>query len=148
MGAIIIYLLIVVSGFLQSAGNSMNAQLKNSLQNPWLASSVSFSLILIVFLLLFAVFHKPLPSMTSLSTLPWWAPLGGLAGSMAFFLALLFVTKIGSGPFNGTVITANIIASLLIDHYGLFNMPIHSINMMRLIGGALMIGGIILISFF
>ena len=55
MVAISMYLLIIVSGFLQSAGNSMNAQLKNSLQNPWLASSVSFSLILIMFLLLFAV---------------------------------------------------------------------------------------------
>ncbi len=41
-----LYFLIIFAGILQAMGNSMNAQLRNSLQNPWLASIVSFGLIL------------------------------------------------------------------------------------------------------
>ena len=55
--------------------------------------------------------------------MPWWAPIGGITGAIAVFLGLVFVGKIGAGAFNGLLITANIIASLIIDHWGLLNMP-------------------------
>jgi len=37
-------------------------------------------------------------------------------------------------------------ASLVLDHYGWFHMPTHPINTGRIIGAALMIGGVFLIS--
>jgi transporter family-2 protein len=38
--------------------------------------------------------------------------------------------------------------SLVIDHFGLFGIQQHSLNVWRLLGGALMTGGIVLISVF
>jgi len=141
-----LYILIVLAGFLQALGNSMNAQLKSSLQNPWLASLVSFALITAFFLIAFAVMPRPLPSVEGVTAMPWWAPVGGLAGAVAVFLGLLFVAKIGAGAFNGLLITANILSSLLIDHWGWANMPIHSLNFGRVVGGIFMVAGILLIS--
>ena len=48
--------------------------------------------------------------------MPWWAPLGGLIGAVAVITGLLFVDKIGAGPFGGLTITANILMSLAVDH--------------------------------
>ncbi len=58
------------------------------------------------------------------------------------------VDKIGAGPFNGLVITANLVMSLAIDHYGLLRMPEHPMNWWRALGAILMVGGITLVSKF
>jgi transporter family-2 protein len=139
---------VLVAGAFQAFGNSMNAQLKTSLQNPWLASLVSFFLIVAFFAGAFAIMPTPLPSVSDLVAMPWWAPLGGLAGAIAVFLGLMFVSRLGAGPFNGLLIAANLITSLLIDHWGLLRMPVHSLNPWRIVGGALMVIGIFLISRF
>lgn len=141
-----LYPLIISAGVLQAMGNSMNAQLRNSLQNPWFASIVSFGLILAFFICAFAVMPRPLPTVDGIMNMPWWAPLGGLAGAVAVFVGLTMVDKVGAGPLNGMIITANILASLAIDHYGFLNMPAHPINIFRIVGGVLMVSGIILIA--
>ena len=61
---------------------------------------------------------------------------------------LLFVNKIGAGAFGGLTITANILMSLAVDHFGLFGIEQHSLNIWRVVGGALMVGGIALIAVF
>lgn len=148
MSAIYLYPVIIVAGILQAAGAAMSAQLKTSLANPWLASTVSFGLIVCVFILLFAVMPRPLPTAQGIAGMPWWAPLAGLAGALAVLMGLLYVDKIGAGPFNGLVITANILASLAIDHFGLLNMQVHEMSIWRALGAVLMVGGIVLISIF
>ena len=57
---------------------------------------------------------------------------------------LLFVNKVGAGPFAGLTITANLLRSVLVDQFGLFGMPVHLLNPWRILGGALMAGGIAL----
>ena len=80
--------------------------------------------------------------------MPWWAPLAGLTGAVAVFAELAFIDKIGAGPVNGLIITANLLASLAIDHFGLMNMPVHGLNVWRVVGGVFMTGGIALVSWF
>jgi transporter family-2 protein len=58
------------------------------------------------------------------------------------------VDKIGAGPLSGLIITANMVASVAIDHYGLLNMPVHPIGAWRAVGALLMVAGITLIARF
>jgi transporter family-2 protein len=148
MNAIQLYPLILIAGALQAWGPPMNGALRNALLNPWLASLISFLPIVIFLAILFACLPRPLPSMADISGMPWWAPLGGLVGAFAVVAGLLFVNKVGAGPFAGLTITANILMSLAIDHYGLFGMQTHQMNLPRAIGAGLMTGGIILIASF
>ena len=143
----LLYLFILVAGVLQAAGVAINGQLDKSLVNPWLAATVSFLPIVFVFLAMFAIRPLPLPSKETVSEMPWWAPIGGIAGAVAVLGGLLFVGKIGAGPLNGLVITANLLTSLAIDHFGWFHMPRHRINSARVGGAALMAAGIALIAF-
>ncbi|MBA2657214.1 MAG: DMT family transporter [Tatlockia sp.] len=143
-----IYLFVIISGILQAIGNPINAQLRILVQNPWLASVVSFTVILFACILLFIIIPKPTSNLNLITQLPWWAPLGGLAGAIAFFSGLLYIDKIGAATFNGLVITANVITSLVLDHYGWLNLPVQTINLYRCLGGCFMVLGVILIAKF
>lgn len=143
-----IYPFIILGGILQTCGAAMNAQLNSSLSNRWLASTVSFALITAFFMCLFAIFPSPLPTAESLAAMPWWAPLGGLVGAVQVYAGLTLVNKVGAGPFVGFTVTAALIASLVVDHYGLFHMPVHAIGIWRIVGALLMVGGIALIAKF
>jgi transporter family-2 protein len=74
--------------------------------------------------------------------------LGGLVGGFAVIAGLLFVNKIGAGPFAGLTITANILMSLVIDQSGWFGMNVHPVSGWRILGAGLMVGGIALIAKF
>ena len=60
--------------------------------------------------------------------MPWWAPLGGLVGAVQVYAGLTLVHKVGAGPFVGFTVTSALIASLFVDHFGLFHMPIHALS--------------------
>lgn len=143
-----LYPIILVCGALQAWGPPMNGALRNALTNPWLASTVSFLPIVAFLGVLFLCLPRPLPTAEGVSAMPWWAPLGGLVGAFAVVAGLLFVNKVGAGAFAGLTITANILMSLLIDQFGMFGMEVHALNTWRIVGGALMVGGIALIAIF
>lgn len=146
MNAVWIYPFIIMGGALQSCGAAMNAQLFQSLENKWLANVVSFALILAFFICVFALFPNPLPKVEGIAKMPWWAPLGGLVGAVQVYAGLTLVHKVGAGPFVGLTVTAALVMSLVLDHYGWFHMPVHAINLWRVSGAVLMIGGILLIA--
>jgi transporter family-2 protein len=148
VGMIWLYPVIVIAGMLQALGPPMNGQLRQSLVNPWLATLVSFGLVLALFIIVAAIFPRPVPTAQGLAAMPWWAPLGGVVGAFAVVTGLLFVNRVGAGPFAGLTITANILMSLAIDHFGWFGIEQHSLSVWRILGGALMTGGIVLIAMF
>lgn len=143
-----LYPIIVVAGALQAWGPPMNGALRKALTNPWLASTVSFLPIVALLAVVFLCVPRPLPTADGVSGMPWWAPLGGLIGSFAVVTGLLFVDKIGAGPFAGLTITANLLMSLLVDQFGWFGIEQHSLGIGRIAGGALMVAGIALIAAF
>jgi bacterial/archaeal transporter family-2 protein len=143
-----LYPLILAAGALQAWGPPMNGALRIALTNPWLASLVSFLPIVALLIVVFVCMPRPLPTIDGLTVMPWWSPLGGLIGAFAVVAGLLFVDRVGAGAFAGLTITANILMSLAIDHFGLLRMEVHSMNLGRAIGAALMVAGIVLISRF
>jgi transporter family-2 protein len=141
-----IYPFIILGGALQSCGAAMNSQLYQSLENKWLANVVSFVPILAFFICAFVMFPMPLPAGESISKMPWWAPLGGIVGAVQVYAGLTLVQKVGAGPFVGLTVTAALVMSLVLDHFGWFHVPVHALNPWRIAGAVLMVGGIFLIA--
>ena len=142
------YVFIIVGGLLQSCGSAMNAELYRSLKNPWLASLVSFALITAFFLGATAIMVKPLPTSEDILRMPWWAPLAGLVGAVAVYAGLKLVGTVGAGTYTALNVTAALVMSLIIDHYGLLRVQEHPCSLGRILGASLMIGGVTLISKF
>ena len=148
LGTLWLYPVILVAGALQAWGPPMNGALRNALTNPWLASLVSFLPIVALLGVMLVCMPRPLPTVEGIGGMPWWAPLGGLAGAFAVIAGLLFVNKVGAAAFAGLTITANILMSLVIDQFGLFGMEVHHLSLWRMVGGALMVVGIALVAAF
>ena len=143
-----IYLFIIVGGLLQACGSAMNAQLYRSLKNPWLASLVSFALIAAFFVCAVAIIPKPLPSLRDIQEMPWWAPLAGLVGAVAVYAGLKLVGQVGAGPYTALNVTAALLMSIAIDHFGLLRAEVHQCNLWRILGALLMVAGVTLIAKF
>jgi transporter family-2 protein len=143
-----LYPIIIVAGLLQAWGPPMNGVLKNALSNPWLASLISFLPIIALLSVLWVCLPRPMPTAAGIGGMPWWAPLGGVIGAFAVIAGLLFVDKVGAGTFAGLTITANILMSLAIDHFGLLGVQQHAMSPGRTIGAVLMVAGILAISNF
>ncbi len=139
---------IILGGALQSFGAAMNGQLHRSLVNPWLASAVSFALITFFFTGAFLILPHPLPSSRDLAAMPWWAVVGGLVGAVQVYAGLTLVTEVGAGAFMGFTVTAALLASLLIDHFGWLRMEQHALTPLRALGGLLLVAGVALIARF
>jgi transporter family-2 protein len=139
---------IIFGGALQSCGAAMNGQLNKSIVNPWLASAVSAAPILFFFIVAFLIMPRPLPTSQDLASMPWWAVIGGLVGAVQVYAGLTLVTKVGAGPFVGLTVTAALIMSLVIDHFGWFRMAYHPLNIWRIVGGLLLVGGVTFITKF
>ena len=139
---------IVVAGAAQAFATAMSGQMRAGFNNIWLASAIVFAINAFFYASMFALRPLPLPSVASLSAMPWWAPLSGLLGGLAGFAGFLFVDKIGAGVVNGVLLTANIVASVAIDHFALLGVPAHPASAARIAGALLMIAGVALINLF
>lgn len=137
---------IILGGALQTCGAAMNGQLNKSMVNPYLASAVSFLIITFFFLALFFAMPHPLPSLQDLKQMPWWAAFGGLVGAVQVFAGLTLVSRVGAGPFMAITVSSALIASLVVDHFGWFRMDVHPVNITKLGGLVLLIGGVFLIT--
>ena len=143
----LIYPFIIVAGCLQAAGAAMGGQLNKSTGNPWLVTAASFFVVFCFTGTLALVLTRSVDP-HGIATMPWWAPLGGVVGAVAVFAGFLFIQKLGAGAVNGLTITANLIASLVIDHFALFGTQPHPVGWLRVLGAALMAAGVVLIARF
>lgn len=141
--ALWLFPLIAAGGVLQAMGGPMNNALRVSMVNPWLATLVSFGLIVPVFLVVAAVFIRPLPTTAAIAGMPWWAPLGGIAGSLAVVAGLLFIGTVGAGVYAALTVSANLLTSIVIDHFGWLGVTPHPITPLRIVGAVLLVAGVV-----
>jgi transporter family-2 protein len=85
---------------------------------------------------------------TSLNSVPWWAWLGGLISLVPTVIGLTVAQRMGAGLFTGASITAALITSILLDHFGLVGFTRHAASPARLAGCAFMVCGLWLIARF
>lgn len=143
-----LYQLILIAGASQAWSPPIDSALRGSLENPWLASLISFLPVVALLACLLICLPPPLPSARGVAGMPWWALLGGLVGAIAVIAGLLFVGRVGAGAFAVLTITANILMSLVIDRHGWFGMAVHDLSAGHIAGAAQMVAGITRISKF
>ena len=99
-------------------------------------------------LLIQAFARQTLPTSHAVHAAPWWAYIGGVLSIVTTLAALMYAQKLGSGMFTGLSLTASVIVSILLDQMGWIGFKQHTASPLRMLGGALMIGGVWLVSRF
>ena len=56
--------------------------------------------------------------------------------------------KVGAGAFTGITVTAAIVTSIVLDHFGWLGLKEHAAGAWRIVGAVLMIAGVMLVAKF
>ncbi len=136
----------LAAGCLLGAQPSINGQLGQHVSHPLQASLISFASGTTILLLLSVVSGNFPPRLsTSIHELPWWIWTGGAIGVLLVTTSLILVPKVGSLPWFAAVMTGQTVAAIVLDHYGMLGNPKAVASPLRLLGGALMIAGVMVI---
>ena len=142
----LLYLLTIVGGVLNPVQSGLTGALDKAFQRPFLVAVVSLagSLLCAVAGGL-AAGQLGWPSEKAAGT-PWWAWLAGLSGFVVLIAQPYAARPLGAASFTGLTVTASVVFSVLLDHYGLLGFEQHSAGWGRIVGAALMCTGVTLVS--
>ncbi|MFP4083706.1 MAG: DMT family transporter [Desulfonatronovibrio sp.] len=138
-------LLALAAGVMMPIQAGVNSILGSHLKTPFLAAFVSFSIGTIALAILCALLRVPLPGYSLVSKLPLWLWSGGLLGAFFVTSTIILAPKLGAVALLGTLIAAQMAASLILDHFGLIGYPVQPINIWRVFGVVFLIAGVILV---
>ena len=108
-----------VAGALVPLQGGSNAALGRALGHPLWASVASLTVSLLAVLPVLLATRANAPLVGDALQRPLWMWLGGLAGVIYITLALILTPRLGATTFIVCVVAGQMLASLLIDHYGL-----------------------------
>ncbi|GJE32372.1 DMT family transporter [Methylobacterium oxalidis] len=123
----------------------LNANLRAALNSAAWSGFVSYAVGVACMALLALALRDPLPPASLAARIPWWAWSGGLFGAIFIGLAIVLVPQLGAATFIGLLVTGQMLASVAFDHFGWLGLAQRSLDLPRLLGIALLIGGVVLI---
>jgi transporter family-2 protein len=126
---------------------SINAQLRTVVGSPLVAATISF-IVGAITLFTVSLFKAGFSLNKGIASAPWWVWTGGVWGAFYVLATIILIPRIGAGTTVALVLAGQIVASVLIDHFGLINVPIHLLSMPRILGAILVIIGVVLIQKF
>ncbi len=138
-------LLVFVAGMLAPTQAGINSQLSQYLRSNFQAALISFCVGSLALLAYVFALRLPWPSLDSLAKGPWWMWLGGFCGAFLVTVTIAAVPRLGATTMIGFFLAGQMIASLILDHFGLLGYPVHSLNLSRIIGVLLLAAGVMLI---
>ncbi|MFN4144419.1 MAG: DMT family transporter [Runella sp.] len=141
------FLLAFLVGVANATQSGINSQLRIELQNPFLASVISFATGLLTLMVCYAFFQKTTTpiSLETLRNISWWKFMGGPLGAF-FVLSVIFIVRdIGPANMICLAIAGQLATSIIIDHFGLIGFPVHSLNVWRVLGMGLIVVGAYLV---
>ena len=138
-------LLAITAGVSVVIQQVLNANLRGALGSAAWSGFVSYAVGVVCMALLATAQRDPLPSLGAAARIPWWAWSGGLFGAIFIGLSIVLVPKLGAATLIALLVAGQMLASVVFDHFGWLGLAQRPIDKTRLIGVALLVGGVILI---
>ena len=139
----------ILSGMFLAVQAPINALAARELGTPIAAAGLSFSVgaaLLIVISLIVARGNVPLGNLGRVP--PYVIFGGGCLGAFFVTTNTLLAPRLGVAALVALVIAGQLMAGMLLDHYGAFGLTARAITPMRLVGVALAFGGAMIVRFF
>lgn len=142
---IVLVVLAIGLGVLLPVQAGVNAQLRTSLGQPVAAALVSFLVGTAALALGGLLMRVPLPLVAAWGRSPWWHWVGGLIGAAYVAGAIVLAPRLGAATLVAAVVAGQMLASLVLDHYGWVGFPVQEVTPVRLAGAGLIIAGVLLV---
>jgi transporter family-2 protein len=138
-------LLTIGAGISVLIQQALNANLRAELNSAAWSGFTSYLLGVVCMLALAVVLRDPAPSAVTVARVPLWAWSGGVFGAIFICLSIITVPKLGGAAYIAILVTGQMIAALAVDRFRWLGIPERHIDLSRLLGVALLIGGVVLI---
>ncbi len=123
----------------------LNANLRVELNSAAWSGFVSYAIGLACMAILILALRDPVPSAGVAARIPWWAWSGGAFGATFIALAIYLVPELGAATFIALLVLGQMLAAAAFDHFGWMGLAQRSLDLTRLLGIVLLIGGVALI---
>ena len=140
-------LLAAFAGAVVPFQSAINVNLGRGLGHPLWATLASLVVSILVLLPIMLAMRLPLPSLAFIARAPMWMGAGGAFGVCFISLALVLLPRLGASGFMALALAGQVVASLLLDHFGWFGLVERQVTVPKLLGAVLLIGGVVLIQF-
>ena len=140
---LVVVALAIGAGLTIQAG--VNASLRSVLGHPIHATVLNFVTGLILVLLFAVVARVPAPAAADLKRAPVWMYLGGLIGATYVGASVVLAPRLGATLMVGLLVTGQLAAALVIDHFGVLGFPEHRASLWRVAGVACLVLGVIIV---
>jgi len=84
----------------------------------------------------------------TISAAPWYLYLGGILGAVYIIVIIFTVQRIGAASVLSTVVASQVLASVVVDHFGILGTPTHAVSPGRIAGALLIVAGSVLVGLF
>jgi transporter family-2 protein len=141
----IYFLLAFFTGIAISIQAGVNANLRQAMTNPVLAAAISFGTGFIALIVMLLASRAVIPPVDTIRQVSWWKWTGGIIGAVYVTTVIISVPKIGTANLVSLSVAGQLLAAVVLDHYGLLGFTLHPANGWRLFGMALIIAGVLLV---
>lgn len=146
MSSVIPYIVLAIAaGFCLPTQAGINSRLNLWTQSPVLAAAISFGVGTAALIAYAIILRIPLPSISGVKQYPWWVWSGGFLGAFLVAASVVLAPRLGAAAMIALIISGQMLASVVLDHFGLIGYAVHPINAWRICGVLLLVGGVILI---
>jgi len=143
--SLVLILLAVMAGVSIVIQQVLNVNMKTTFNSAAWSGLISYCVGGACMAFLVFVLRDPIPSATVAVRIPWWAWTSGAFGAIFIGLGIVLVPQLGAATFLALIVTGQMLASVAFDHFGIFGLAQRSVDLPRLLGVALLIGGVVLI---
>jgi transporter family-2 protein len=143
MAGLLPLILVLIAGIGLAVQPPTNAALATASGSVILSALTSFLIGAVVLLVAWAAIDRTSPM--ALKGAPGWAWLGGFYG--AGFVAVLAYAapKLGISVALTAAIASQLVAALIVDHFGLFDVKVEPVSIGKLVGVGLVIAGAVVV---
>lgn len=142
-----VLILALLAGVFLPLQAGINSQLRIYTGSAVIAAFISFLVGTVVLFALALLLRLTWPSAASLAPAPWWVWIGGFLGAFFVYLTIVLAESLGAAVMVSLIIAGQMIASLVLDYYGVVGYARHPVTPARIIGTILLLCGVILIRY-
>ena len=119
----------------------INTLLRRFLGEPMQAALVSFAVGTLALWLYSLAARHTWPPLSQLSAVPWWMWTGGILGAIFVSCTIFLAPRLGAATMTAVMLSGQLVASVLLDHFALVGFPEHPVSPLRLVGIGLLFAG-------
>lgn len=124
-----------------------NGSLRANLHDPRYAAFFSILGTFASAILFMTALRPRWPEGVEWRTIPWWNWIGGPLGATIVLAGATLTPKLGAAAFIAAVVAGQLFCSLILDSFGLMNVPQQPLSLGRIIGVAMVFGGVLLVRY-